>query len=106
MAQVKQATKQNSDSKHGTIAQVMGPVIDVEFSEAYLPAIYDALFVKSDVVESGTLTLEVAAHIGEGRVRTIALGPTDGLHRGDAVEASGKPISVPVGKKTLGRIFN
>lgn len=94
-------TRQNT----GTIIQILSVVIDVQF-EGKLPAIYEALTVESKYTTSGLLTLEVEQHLGDGRVRTIALGPTDGLTRGMEVTATGKPISVPVGKKTLGRIFN
>ena len=87
---------------NGKIIQIMGPVVDVEF-DGYLPAINDALEV------SGTkerLVLEVAAHIGDGRVRTIAMDMTEGLVRGQEVVATGAPIMVPVGENVLGRIFN
>lgn len=90
----------------GTVVQIIGVVVDVEFSEKYLPAIYEALTVPSMVEKGGTLVLEVASQLGENRVRAVALGPTDGLKRGDVVTATGSPIRVPVGKKTLGRIFN
>jgi len=90
----------------GVIVQVIGVVVDVQFSEGEVPALYEALRVKSDFTKSGWLVLEVASHVGNDRVRTVALGPTDGLRRGDVVEATGNRISVPVGKKTLGRIFN
>ena len=83
---------------NGTIVQIIGPVVDVLF-EDYQPAIYEALKV-------GNLTLEVQQLVAYGRVRTVAMGPTDGLVRGTAVAATGKPISVPVGKETLGRVFN
>ncbi|HIP13675.1 MAG TPA: F0F1 ATP synthase subunit beta [Arcobacter sp.] len=87
---------------NGKIIQIMGPVVDVEF-DGYLPAINDALEV------SGTterLVLEVAAHIGDSRVRTIAMDMTEGLIRGQEVVATGAPIMVPVGENVLGRIFN
>ncbi len=93
-------------SKKGTIIQVMGPVVDVDFEE-YLPAINEALEVmlKVDGKEK-RLVLEVAAHLGDNRVRTIAMDMTDGLVRGQEVEATGSPIKVPVGEEVLGRIFN
>lgn len=91
---------------HGTIVQIFGAVVDVQFSEDYLPALYEALHVKTEFTITKILVLEVATHLGENRIRAIALGPTDGLKRGDVVTASGKPIHVPVGKKTLGRLFN
>ncbi len=87
----------------GTVAQVMGPVVDVRFEEGHLPAIYNALTIP---LGSGTLTVEVAQHIGDGEVRCIAMGSTDGLQRGVQVQDTGKGISVPVGRETLGRIFN
>lgn len=90
----------------GKIAQIIGAVVDVDFSETKVPSIYNALQVDSDFVENKKLILEVEAQLGEGMVRAIALGPTDGLKRGQEVLDSGKPISVPVGKETLGRIFN
>ena len=89
----------------GTIVQIVGVVVDVAF-EGKIPALYEALTVESSYVSGGTLVLEVASHLGDGRVRSVALGPTDGLKRGQEVTATGAPISVPVGKKTLGRIFD
>ena len=89
--------------QQGTITQVVGVVVDVEFGDKNLPAIYDALHVKH---ESKTITLEVAQHLDEHTVRTISLQSTDGLKRGQAVEATGAPISVPVGIETQGRMFN
>lgn len=88
---------------NGQITQVVGVVVDVEFSEGALPAIYDALHVTRD---TGLLTLEVAQHLDERTVRAIALSSTDGLQRGDAVASTGAPISVPVGDETQGRMFN
>lgn len=90
----------------GIIVQVIGVVVDVQFGEEHLPAIYDALMVESGLEKGTKMVLEVASHLGEGRVRAVALGPTDGLRRGDKVTPTGAPIRVPVGKKTLGRIFN
>lgn len=86
----------------GKIIQVVGVVVDVEFS-GKLPAIYDALHIKR---ADSTLTLEVAQHLDERSVRAIALTTTDGLKRGDKVVATGAPISVPVGNETQGRMFN
>ena len=86
----------------GKIVQVMGPVVDVEF-DGYLPAINDAIEVPG---RDERLVLEVAAHIGDSRVRTIAMDLTEGLVRGQKVEATGSPIKVPVGEEVLGRIFN
>ncbi len=90
----------------GKIIQVMGPVVDVEF-EGKLPAINEAIEVKGGIGENTfRLVLEVAAHIGGGRVRTIAMDMSEGLVRGMEAVATGAPISVPVGEKVLGRIFN
>ena len=94
------------EKKDGVITQVIGAVVDVEFSHDQLPHILGALQVDTPSLESGKLVLEVAAHIGKSTVRAIALGPTDGLVRGQKVTNMGAPISVPVGKETLGRIFN
>ncbi len=92
----------------GHVIQVMGPVVDVKFSNGQLPAIYNALTVKIERPneEPVTLTLEVALHLGDDSVRTIAMSSTDGLQRGAEVTDLGKPISVPVGDVTLGRVFN
>lgn len=87
----------------GTITQIIGPVVDVSFEGTQLPKIFDALEVKHDTL---TVVLEVQSHIGTSEVRTIAMGPTDGLQRGTAAVSTGRPIEVPVGKETLGRIFN
>ena len=87
----------------GTVTQVIGVVVDVEFEKGNLPAIYDALIVQ---LGGKALTLEVAQHLSETAVRAVALSSTDGLARGTAVEATGAPISVPVGEETLGHMFN
>jgi len=86
----------------GKIIQIMGPVVDVEF-DGYLPAINDAIEVPGT---KERLVLEVAAHLGDSRVRTIAMDMTEGLTRGTKVVATGSPIMVPVGEEVLGRIFN
>ena len=86
----------------GKIIQIMGPVVDVEF-DGYLPAINDAIEV---IGTKERLVLEVAAHIGDSRVRTIAMDMTEGIQRGTKVVATGAPIMVPVGEEVLGRIFN
>ncbi len=88
----------------GKIIQIIGPVIDVEFAQGQLPGIYNALEVKSPSGQK--LILEVQQHLGENVVRSIALGPTDGITRSAEVKNTNAPISVPVGKETLGRIFN
>ena len=92
-----------NDKHIGSVAQVMGPVIDVRFEDGHLPAIYNALTVP---VGERTLTVEVAQHIGDNTVRCVAMASTDGLQRGAAVTDTGAAISVPVGRGTLGRIFN
>ncbi|WP_297883337.1 F0F1 ATP synthase subunit beta [uncultured Campylobacter sp.] len=90
----------------GIISQVMGPVVDVDFKD-YLPKINEAVEVKFEVEGSQRrLILEVAAHLGDNRVRTIAMDMSDGLRRGLEAVALGTPITVPVGEKVLGRIFN
>ena len=87
----------------GKIIQVVGVVVDVEFDKGALPAIYDALHIKRS---NETLTLEIAQHLSETSVRAIALSSTDGLKRGEVVDATGAPITVPVGASTSGRMFN
>ena len=86
----------------GKISQVMGPVVDVDF-DGYLPVINEAIEVDNGGFR---LVLEVAAHLGDGRVRTIAMDMSEGLRRGQEAKATGAPIKVPVGEKVLGRIFN
>jgi F-type H+-transporting ATPase subunit beta len=87
----------------GKVIQVVGVVVDVEFTKGHLPAIYDALKIEHS---DAALVLEVAQHLSEVSVRAIALAATEGLKRGDTVEATGAPITVPVGKETQGRMFN
>ncbi|MBR3817829.1 MAG: F0F1 ATP synthase subunit beta, partial [Clostridia bacterium] len=87
----------------GKVTQVMGPVVDVKFNEGELPMIHNALKIS---VGERTLTVEVAQHIGDNTARCIAMASTDGLQRGVDVTDTGAPISVPVGRETLGRIFN
>ena len=87
----------------GKIIQVIGPVVDVEF-EGELPKIYNSLEVA--LKDGGILVLETNQHIGSNRVRTVAMGSTDGISRGMEVSDTGSPISVPVGKEVLGRMFN
>ena len=90
----------------GVISQVMGPVVDVDFND-YLPKINEAIEVFFEVEgKKHKLILEVAAHLGDNRVRTIAMDMSEGLTRGLEAKALGTPISVPVGEKVLGRIFN
>ena len=91
----------------GKVSQVMGPVVDVRFEEGGLPPILNALTVPiGDGENFRTLTVEVSQHIGDNTARCIAMASTDGLKRGAPVTDTGKPISVPVGRGTLGRIFN
>ena len=92
----------------GRIVQVIGPVVDVEFGDGHVPAVYNALNI-SRVLPSGetsTLVCEVQQHLGEDRVRSVAMDSTDGLVRGMPVIDTGGPISVPVGPEVLGRMMN
>ena len=88
----------------GTVTQVLGNVVDVEFPAGALPDIFDAVEVPRE--GSDNLILEVELHLGESVVRTVAMDSTDGLARGVAAFSTGQPIAVPVGEPTLGRIFN
>ncbi len=97
------ATKDKTLKTTGKVVQVVGVVVDVEFGEGHLPAINNAV---TTAINGKELLLEVAQHLSETAVRTIALASTDGLKRGDAVTDTGAPISVPVGDATLGRMFN
>ena len=91
----------------GKIVQIIGAVVDVDFSQAQMPAIYNALTVDYEIDGNPTqLVLEVEQHLPDGWVRTVAMSTTDGLKRGMDVIDTGAPISVPVGPKVLGRIFN
>ncbi len=92
----------------GKVSQVLGAVVDVHFEGGNLPEIYTALRVSNPAIsdEAGNLTLEVAQHLGENIVRTIAMDSTDGLVRGMPVQNTGKPITMPVGRGTLGRILD
>jgi len=88
----------------GTIAQVIGPVVDIDFEQGELPQILNALFIERE--DGSKLYLEVAQHLGENRVRTIAMDSTDGLVRQSEVTDTGSPISMPVGEDIRGRLFN
>jgi F-type H+/Na+-transporting ATPase subunit beta len=99
----------------GRVVQVIGPVVDIQFEDGHLPDIYNALRIVSDAAPAtGTagagqtldVVVEVEQHLGEGRVRAIAMKPTDGMQRGMPVVDTGSPISVPVGPSTLGRVLN
>ncbi|MDQ3064795.1 MAG: F0F1 ATP synthase subunit beta [bacterium] len=97
------ATAEKVKTRTGTISQVVGVVIDADFEQGYLPAIYNALEVEFN---GKTLLFEVAQHLSESSVRAIALGTTDGLKRGIDIKDTGAPISVPIGEETLGRMFD
>ncbi len=93
----------------GKIVQIIGPVVDVEFEAGHLPEIYNALRIQSDVKSGGEpidVIAEVEQHLGENRVRAVAMKPTDGMQRGMTALDLGEPISVPVGPETLGRVLN
>ena len=91
----------------GKVSQVIGSTFDAQFPEDHLPDIYNAVLIEADVKGNKVkVTGEVQQHLGGGRVRCIALGNTDGMRRGMEVTDTGKPLSVPVGKATLGRVFN
>lgn len=91
----------NTSETAGSLVEIIGAVVDVEFPRGAIPKVYDAL-----LVEGGEITLEVQQQLGDGVVRTIAMGSTDGLRRGLKAINTGKPISVPVGQETLGRIMD
>jgi len=97
-----------AELQSGKISQVIGPVVDVDFPPGHLPELLSALKVSNPAIssEEGNLVLEVASHLGEGTVRTIAMDSTEGLVRGMAVANTGAPISMPVGAECLGRILN
>src|SRR5882724_10239242 len=91
----------------GKISQVIGSTFDAQFPEEHLPAIYNAVQIENQVDGKPVrLTGEVQQHLGGGRVRAVALGSTDGLRRGMEAVDTGGPVTVPVGKETLGRVFN
>ena len=97
------------EAKVGKVVQVIGPVVDVEFDGGHLPEIYNAVRVSSDPGDPGDVIdviCEVEQHLGENRVRTVAMKPTDGMRRGMRVVDTGEPISMPVGPETLGRVMN
>ena len=93
----------------GHVVQVIGPVLDIQFKEGHLPAIYNAVRVTSEgynVPEPLDITVEVQQHLGEGRVRAVAMEPIEGMVRGMKAIDSGEYIKVPVGRPTLGRVMN
>ncbi|AAT75471.1 ATP synthase beta chain [Mesoplasma florum L1] len=103
MAAKKTTSKNTVNSANGFVFQILGPVVDVKFSEDNIPMIYDALVVDNNGVE---LVLEVEQHMGDEVVRTIAMGPTEGLAKGLPVINTNAPILAPVGDDVLGRMFN
>jgi len=97
------------ETKVGKVVQVIGPVVDVEFEGGHLPEIYNAVRIVSEPGDAGDaidVVAEVEQHLGENRVRTVAMKPTDGMRRGMRVIDTGAPISMPVGAATLGRVMN
>src|SRR4030088_3234092 len=93
----------------GRVVQVIGPVLDIQFEEGHLPAIYNAVRITSEgfnVPIPLDVTVEVEQHLGEGRVRTVAMEPTEGMVRGMKAVDSGRPITIPVGRATLGRVMS
>ncbi len=97
-----------ADSNFGSVKQVMGPVVDVEFPKGHLPAIYSALRMTNGAIndQENNLVVEVAQHLGDNIARCIAMDSTEGLARGQRVTDTGSPIQTPVGPETLGRILN
>ena len=95
-------------NREGKIVQVIGPVVDIDFEDGSLPAIFNAIKIPRTSLEGKEeeLTVEVQQHLGENRVRTIAMDTTDGLVRGMAANDTGEPISIPVGPATLGRLIS
>ena len=96
-------------ANRGKVLQIIGPAVDVEFDEGQQPAIHNALRITSegfDVPEPLDVIVEVQQHLGEGRVRCVAMQPTDGMVRGMVAEDQAAPICVPVGQATLGRVMN
>jgi F-type H+-transporting ATPase subunit beta len=101
------ANETNGNASGGRVLRVIGPVVDVQFPPDDMPEINNALTVERTLAgETGVITMEVAQHIGDNTVRTVAMRPTDGLVRGAPVTDTGSPITVPVGQKTLGHVFN
>ena len=101
------ATATATDPKVGKVIQVIGPVVDVEYEGGHLPNIYNAIRITGNVAGATVdIVCEVQQHLGEGRVRAVAMKPTDGLQRGMDATDTGAPISVPVGAATLGRVLN
>jgi len=93
----------DKDINKGIVVQVIGPIVDIKFKDQTLPELLTAIHIDNN---GKLLTVEVAQHIGDDVVRCVSMGPTEGLVRGQDATSTGKPISVPVGKETLGRMFN
>src|SRR4051812_6641478 len=103
------ATATATATKTGKVVQVIGPVVDVEFADGHLPEIYNAVHIVSEPGDAGDpidVVAEVEQHLGENRVRTVAMKATDGMRRGMRVVDTGAPISMPVGSPTLGGVMN
>ena len=99
----------NNGNVIGKVVQIAGPAVDCQFPEGQIPLVYTAIRITSegfDVPAPIDIICETQQHIGEGRVRTIALQPTEGLVRGMKAESLGHPVEVPVGNETLGRVIN
>jgi len=93
--------------KTGKVVQIIGPVVDCEFEEKHLPTIYNSVIIEGETSEGRLhVTTEVQQHLGESRVRCVSMQPTDGMVRGMKAVDTGQPISVPVGRETLGRVLN
>src|SRR5438046_3497441 len=97
-----------AEKRVGRIVQIIGPVLDVEFEAGHLPEIYNALHIQATTAEAGKIDViaEVEQHLGENRVRAVAMKPTDGMQRGMQATDLGHPIQMPVGPGTLGRVLN
>src|SRR3954463_9710273 len=104
MAIATRDTKKKTEAAIGTVVQIIGPVLDVQFEEGHLPEIYHALTVTRDNGE--TVVAEVQQDLGNNWVRAVAMSTTDGLRRGMKATNTGKSTTVPAGEKTLGRLFN
>src|SRR5256714_1503471 len=98
-----------AEKQIGRVVQVIGPVLDLQFEAGHLPAIYNAVRITSDgynLPQPLDVTVEVQQHLGEGRVRAVAMEPTEGMVRGMKAFDTGAPIEIPVGRATLGRVMN
>ena len=95
-----------TDQGTAEVVQVQGVVVDVRVTRGAPPSLLEAILLKGDNLEGGELVLEVMQHLGDNRVRTIAMGSTDGVWRGMPAELTGAPIRVPIGRQTLGRMID